>query len=495
MQRKIECYNKGLFTSMTQFELKQRSNGKTSLGTGSFGTVNLVQHVKSQSLYAIKSIQQSNIQTPYEQEGVEREIKVHLKCHHPNIVNLYDSFIEHGNVYMVLEYAENGNLYNYVQRRKRLDEKEACKYFIQTCKALQYLHEINVFHRDIKPENLLLDSNNDIKLCDFGWCAENIHLKRKTFCGTYEYMAPEIVSDLPYDYKIDIWSVGVLLYELLHGYAPFKGKEYKEIAANIKTGLIRYSSSINADAQELIKNILQKEPSQRLSFKDIYQSPFVQRCYPQQGCNIISLSPRSSFSVDQNSIQKYQSPLISHKQQPIGRLNQTNGNNLNNSSSLSIKSPNISKTRVDSKKQSNIFDDIKKKIIYEQTSPLRDATNMHKRNQASLTNLIKNSNTKITQIKSPQPKKIQLSKYCSKSRNFDENGTLKLLDQFKSMPSFTIEDQQHTFEEENRLNLKTDRVIKVQNKDCVSRFKKESHQSQDLDKILKMYLSMCSSRQ
>ncbi|CAD8045510.1 unnamed protein product [Paramecium primaurelia] len=487
MQRKIECYNKGLFNSMSQFEPKQRSNGKTSLGTGSFGTVNLVQNIKSQQLYAIKSIQQCNIQTPYEQEGVEREIKVHLKCRHPNIVNLYDSFIEHGNVYMVLEYAENGNLYNYVQRRKKLEEKEACKYFIQTCKALQYLHEMNVFHRDIKPENLLLDNNNDIKLCDFGWCAENIHLKRKTFCGTYEYMAPEIVSDLPYDYKIDIWSVGVLLYELLHGYAPFKGKEYKEIAQNIKNGLIRYSSTISQDAQELIKNILQKDPQLRISFKDIYQSAFVQRCFPQQQGQLkISMSPKSSSSIDQNSIQKYQSPLISHKQQPFGRLNQANtNNNLNNSSSLSIKSPNISKTRVDSKKQQNVFDDIKKKIIYEQTSPLRDATNMHKRNQASLTNLIKSSNTKLNTIKSPQPKKIQLSKYCSKSKNFDENGTVKLLDQFKSMPSFTIEDQKQTYEEEHKLNIKTDRV---------KGFKKDPQQSQDLDKILKMYLSMCSSR-
>lgn len=98
----------------------------------------------------------------------------------------------------------------------------------------------------------MLDGNNNIKLCDFGWCAENINLKRKTFCGTYEYMAPEIVSDIAYDFTIDIWSVGVLLYELLHGYAPFKGKEYKEIAANIKLCQIKFSSSVAQDAQDLI---------------------------------------------------------------------------------------------------------------------------------------------------------------------------------------------------------------------------------------------------
>lgn len=110
------------------------------------------------------------------------------------------------------------------------------------------MHDNNVFHRDIKPENLLLDQNQNIKLCDFGWCAENIHLKRKTFCGTYEYMAPEIVSDQAYNYTIDIWSLGILLYEMLHGYAPFKGKEYKEIASNIKLGNIKYGSHVGQEA-------------------------------------------------------------------------------------------------------------------------------------------------------------------------------------------------------------------------------------------------------
>lgn len=107
-----------------------------------------------------------------------------------------------------------------------MSEIEACKYFTQTCLALQYMHQHNIYHRDIKPENLLLDENYDIKLCDFGWCAENINQKRKTFCGTYEYMAPEIVMDIVYDYRIDIWSVGILLYELIHKNAPFKGNMY-----------------------------------------------------------------------------------------------------------------------------------------------------------------------------------------------------------------------------------------------------------------------------
>ena len=138
---------------------------------------------------------------------------------------------------------------------------------------------MNVFHRDIKPENLLLDSKMNIKLCDFGWCAEKIHLKRRTFCGTYEYMAPEIVLDIPYDYTIDIWSLGILLYEMLHGYAPFKGKEYKEIASKIKEGNIVFSSSIAEDAQDLIKSILVKDGKQRPSINKILKSPFICRVY------------------------------------------------------------------------------------------------------------------------------------------------------------------------------------------------------------------------
>jgi serine/threonine protein kinase len=107
-----------------------------------------------------------------------------------------------------------------------MDEKTAFHYFIQTSSAVLFLHENNLVHRDLKPENILVDENNNIKLCDFGWCVELSMGNRVTFCGTYEYMAPEIIKEKPYNQGIDVWSLGILLYELCHGYSPFRVKEF-----------------------------------------------------------------------------------------------------------------------------------------------------------------------------------------------------------------------------------------------------------------------------
>jgi len=121
-----------------------------------------------------------------------------------------------------LEYASSGTLFNLIKKKKNLDEKTAFHYFIQTSAAVLFLHENNLVHRDLKPENILIDENNNIKLCDFGWCVELSMGNRVTFCGTYEYMAPEIIKEKPYNQGIDIWSLGILLYELIHGYSPFR---------------------------------------------------------------------------------------------------------------------------------------------------------------------------------------------------------------------------------------------------------------------------------
>jgi len=121
-----------------------------------------------------------------------------------------------------MEYANSGSLFSLIKKRKNFDEKKAFHYFIQTAGAVLFLHENNLVHRDLKPENILVDENNNIKLCDFGWCVEMSMGNRVTFCGTYEYMAPEIIKEKPYNQGIDVWSLGILLYELIHGYSPFR---------------------------------------------------------------------------------------------------------------------------------------------------------------------------------------------------------------------------------------------------------------------------------
>jgi len=178
----------------------------------------------------------------------------------------------------VLEYAENGTLFEYIRRKKKCSENESFIYFFQTALALDYLHKRNIIHRDIKPENLLLDKSGNIKVCDFGWSAEADNAKRQTFCGTIDYMAPEMIKNLPYDYHIDIWSLGVLLYELLHGKAPFRGRNDEEKCKNIaKNAGIIFNSELSPEVCDLITKILRPNPAERLSMMEIFNHRWMKK--------------------------------------------------------------------------------------------------------------------------------------------------------------------------------------------------------------------------
>ncbi len=122
-------------------------------------------------------------------------------------------------------------------------------------------------HRDIKPENLLIDQFWNIKLCDFGWAAENVNTKRATFCGTYEYMAPEMIFSSSYDYRVDVWALGVLLYEMVHGYAPFKGSSVSEVKDKMLKATYHLSEKITDSLNNLIVSLLKFDPHERLSIK------------------------------------------------------------------------------------------------------------------------------------------------------------------------------------------------------------------------------------
>lgn len=194
------------FNSLSEIEIK-KVNGRETLGKGSFGNVKLVVHNSNPNiLYAMKTIHMRN---QYEKKFILEEIRLHKSLNHPNIITLHGSFIKMNDAYILMEYAENGDLFKYITRSLNTDIPKSLRIFHQCVSAVKYIHDKNIMHRDLKPENILLDSNFNAKLCDFGWSAEyNEKVSRESICGTAEYMAPEIFQKKSQTKKTDVWSLG-----------------------------------------------------------------------------------------------------------------------------------------------------------------------------------------------------------------------------------------------------------------------------------------------
>ena len=205
------------------------------------------------------------------------EINIQSKIAHPNIIRLFNYFKDKKNIYLILEFASKGTLFDYIHYKNGLDEPEAFYYFIQAVNSVSFLHKNKIIHRDIKPENLLINSNNILKLCDFGWSVYLHNNKRVTFCGTVEYMAPEIVKNEGYDFSIDVWSLGVLLYELIHSHSPFVVKDLNvnEIENNILSKELRFKKGVSLECRDLIEKLLIKDAKNRIKIEDIYNHPFI----------------------------------------------------------------------------------------------------------------------------------------------------------------------------------------------------------------------------
>ena len=276
-----------IHTGYWDFQNFQFNPNIDKIGHGAFGDLYLAHHKTDNKPYAIKHISKQRVVN----EGcplsiIYQEISIQLMLNHPNIVRLYSYYENQKDIYLIEEYLPNGNLFSKIHKNKHLNEKESFHYFIQMTNAITFLHENDFVHRDIKPENILLDENNNIKLCDFGWCV-SLHQneKRTTFCGTFEYMAPEMVCEENYDAAVDIWALGILLYEMLHGYSPFRSleqndeEEYKGIFRNIlkMEYTINEKLNISKECVQLIKLLLEGDSGERISAMEIYFCSWVKK--------------------------------------------------------------------------------------------------------------------------------------------------------------------------------------------------------------------------
>ena len=262
----------------------QLVNGKPKLlGYGSFGNVFLEINKINKKFYAIKHIEKKRIyKALHTLDNIYNEIKIQSKICHPNIVKILYANESEKYFDIVLEYANKGNLFYYIQENENLSESKSFKIFIQIVNAVYFLHKNNFIHRDIKPENILLFDKNVAKLCDFGWCVEFNDEPRNTFCGTTEYMAPEMLNEKNYGKEIDIWSLGILLYEMLHGHSPFKPNKPnfndKDVIKNIiYQNNIKYKNNLSKECIELMNHLIDKNIKRRYSLDDIINSEFVKK--------------------------------------------------------------------------------------------------------------------------------------------------------------------------------------------------------------------------
>ncbi|KAJ3716893.1 kinase-like domain-containing protein [Lentinula raphanica] len=251
----------------------------TVIGKGSFGKVMQVRKRDTSRIYALKTIRKAHIVHRNEITHTLAERLVLAQVNSPFIVPLKFSFQSEQKLYLVLAFVNGGELFHHLQREQRFNEERARFYSAELLLALEHLHELDVVYRDLKPENILLDFTGHIALCDFGLCKLNMKAndKTNTFCGTPEYLAPEILCGQGYNKTIDWWTLGVLLYEMLAGLPPFYDDNTDSMYQKILNDPLVFGPEIGAEAQSILTGLLNRDPTRRLGVhgaEEIKKHPF-----------------------------------------------------------------------------------------------------------------------------------------------------------------------------------------------------------------------------
>lgn len=247
-----------------------------TIGKGNFAKVKLAKHVPTGKEVAIKIIDKTQL-NPSSLQKLFREVRIMKMLDHPNIVKLYQVIETEKTLYLVMEYASGGEVFDYLVAHGRMKEKEARAKFRQIVSAVQYCHQKRIIHRDLKAENLLLDGEMNIKIADFGFSNEFVPgLKLDTFCGSPPYAAPELFQGKKYDGpEVDVWSLGVILYTLVSGSLPFDGANLKELRERVLRGKYRIPFYMSTDCENLLKKFLVLNPAKRATLEVIMRDKWM----------------------------------------------------------------------------------------------------------------------------------------------------------------------------------------------------------------------------
>ncbi|KAL3991416.1 vacuolar protein-sorting-associated protein 4 [Sarotherodon galilaeus] len=247
-----------------------------TIGKGNFAKVKLARHILTGREVAIKIIDKTQL-NPTSLQKVFREVRIMKTLNHPNIVQLFEVIETEKTLYLIMEYASGGEVFDYLVAHGRMKEKEARAKFRQIVSAVHYCHQKNIVHRDLKAENLLLDADSNIKIADFGFSNEFMAgNKLDTFCGSPPYAAPELFQGKKYDGpEVDIWSLGVILYTLVSGSLPFDGQNLKELRERVLRGKYRVPFYMSTDCEGILRRFLVLNPTKRCSLEQIMKDKWI----------------------------------------------------------------------------------------------------------------------------------------------------------------------------------------------------------------------------
>ena len=324
------------FFKMDDFVPVLINNKPKIIGEGRFSKVYLFKNKNNDLYYALKKILVSKIlESGNDINIIKREINIHSRLSHENVVQFYSVKEEINEVSILLEYCKNGSIFELIDKNG-FDEYKTYTYFSQVVNAIYFLHKNNLVHRDIKPENILLNSDK-IKLCDFGWCCETNTNNRNSFCGTFEYMAPEIINELPYGKPVDIWALGILLYEFYYGVSPFNSnreneEQNKEIIDNILQKRLYFPNrkKISYDMKDLIIHMLNSDVSKRYTIDQVVAHPWFKKCQEE----INNKNIKINLNINYNNIPSQEMNITK-----ITKIIKKNTNDILYQSSLRTKTP------------------------------------------------------------------------------------------------------------------------------------------------------------